>query len=198
VKHYWIFIGPLLVVSALAVTVLAALPLSTPAPPDSQTSTDSLPPGQRPLQVAAASEAIVRATVTGPQFYAPEVFAAIEDYHNPRLKRLRQEYGLERVTEGEPEEFRRLLKLRHWVHTRWPIDNEQQEGGDAFSILEKAKTGAGFHCSHSLAVQHAVMVSMGYVARDLGIDRNHEDLGRSMHHGVNEVWSNDYAKVGLA
>jgi hypothetical protein len=194
VKHHWFFIGPLLAVSALAVTVLAALALSTPAPPDSQTSIDSLSPGQRPLQVAAASEAIVRATVTGPQFYAPEVFAAIEDYHNPRLKRLRQEYGLERVTAGEPEEFRRLLKLRHWVHTRWPIDNEQQEGGDAFSILEKAKTGAGFHCSHLLAVQHAVMVSMGYVARDLGIDRNHEDLGRSMHHGVNEVWSNDYAK----
>jgi len=54
---------------------------------------------------------------------------------------------------GEPNEFRRLLKLRHWVHTRWPIDNDQKEGGDAFAILEKAKAGAGFHCSHSLTVQ---------------------------------------------
>src|SRR5439155_24556170 len=75
-----------------------------------------------------------------------------------------------------------------------PIDNDQQFSGDAFAILEKAKTGAGFNCTHSMAVQHAVMVSMGYVARDLGVDRNHEDIGRSMHHGVNEVWSNDYAK----
>ena len=33
-----------------------------------------------------------------------------------------------------------------------------------------------------------------FVVRDLGVDRNHEDLGKSMHHGVNEVWSNDYAK----
>ena len=146
------------------------------------------------MQVEAASEAIVRATVCGPAFHAPEIFAAIEDYHNPRLKRLRDEYGLEKVVAGEPNEFRRLLKLRHWVHTRWPIDNDQKEGGDAFAILEKAKAGAGFHCSHSLTVQHAVLVSMGYVARDLGVDRNHEDLSRSIHHGVNEVWSNDYAK----
>jgi hypothetical protein len=96
------------------------------------------------MQVDAASEAIVRATVSGPPFYAPEIFAAIEDYHNPRLKRLREEYGLEKVVAGEPYEFRRLLKLRHWVHTRWPIDNDQKEGGDAFAILEKAKAGAGF------------------------------------------------------
>jgi hypothetical protein len=149
---------------------------------------------QRPLQIEGASEAIVRATVSGPRFHPPEVFAAIEDFHNPRLKRLRNEYALEKVVAGEPNEFRKLLKLRHWVHTRWPIDNDQKEGGDAFAILEKAKTGAGFHCSHSLTVQHAVLVSMGFIARDLGVDRNHEDLGRSMHHGVNEVWSNYYAK----
>jgi len=146
------------------------------------------------MKIDSASEAIVTATVIGPAFYPPEVFAAIEDYHNPRLKRLRDEYFLEKVVAGEPNEFRRMLKLRHWVHSRWPIDNDQKEGGDAFAILEKAKTGVGFHCSHSLTVQHAVMVSMGYVVRDLGVDRNHEDLGRSIHYGVNEVWSNDYAK----
>ena len=193
-KHFWLSIGIILAVSAVVVAVGAALPLSTPTHQDSRTPTNSLSADQRLLQVDAASEAIVRATVTGPPFYAPEIFAAIEDYHNPRMKRLREEYGLDKVVAGESEEFRRLLKLRHWVNTRWPIDNDQKEGGDAFAILEKAKTGAGFHCSHSLTVQHAVMVSMGYVVRDLGIDRNHEDLGRSVHHGVNEVWSNDYAK----
>jgi hypothetical protein len=156
--------------------------------------TQALSAGTRPMQIDAGSDTIVRATVSGPRFYAPEIFAAIEDYHNPRLKRLREEYGLEKVVASETDEFRRLLKLRHWVHTRWPIDNDQKEGGDAFAILEKAKAGAGFHCSHSLTVQHAVMVSLGYVVRDLGVDRNHEDLGRSIHHGVNEVWSNDYAK----
>jgi hypothetical protein len=159
-----------------------------------QTHSPTEPAGNRPMPIEGASVASVRGTVSGPQFHGPEIFAAVEDYHNPRLKRLRDEYGLEKVIAGEPREFRRQLNLRHWIHTRWPIDNDQKEGGDAFAILEKAKTGAGFHCSHSLTVQHAVMVALGFVVRDLGIDRNHEDLGRSTHHGVNEVWSNDYAK----
>jgi len=185
----------LFTVIALAVSAItvAVLPMSRATLPYSPASS-SLSPDQRPMQIDAASPAVVRATLNGPRFHAPEIFAAIEDYHNPRLKRLRDEYGVEKVIAGESKEFRRLLKLRHWVHTRWPIDNDQKEGGDAFAILEKAKTGAGFHCSHSLTVQHAVMASMGYVVRDLGVDRNHEDLGRSIHHGVNEVWSNDYAK----
>ena len=180
-----IIAGVALALSAMAMVGVAYRPLSQPALSYLQTSTHSLSADSRRMQVDAASDGIVRATVSGPEFHVPEIFAAIEDYHNPRLKRLRDEYGLEKVVTGEPEEFRRLLKLRHWVHTRWPIDNDQKEGGDAFAILEKAKAGAGFHCSHSLTVQHAVMVSMGYVARDLGVDRNHEDLGRSIHHGVN-------------
>ena len=153
-----------------------------------------VPADERPLLIEGASPAIVRAALEGPRFHAPEIFAAFEDYHNPRVSRLREEYGLAGVVAGEPQEFRRQLKLRHWVHTRWPIDNNQNKGGDAFAILEMAKKGEGFHCSHSSTVQHAVMVAMGYVVRDLGVDRNHEDLGRSTHHGVNEVWSNEHAK----
>lgn len=185
--------GVLAVVGAGA-SVGATLPKATPILPYFHTPALVSGTDERPLKVEGASEAIVRATVSGPRFHAPELFAAVEDYHNPRLKRLRDEYELERVVADEPNEFRKLLKLRHWVQTRWHIDNEQLDGGDAFAILEKAKSGAGFNCSHSMAVQHAVMASMGFVARDLGVDRNHEDLGRSMHHGVNEVWSNDYAK----
>ena len=100
----------------------------------------------------------VSAMVEGPEYRSPEFFPGIEDYHNPRVKRLREEYALAKVVAGESGDFRRLLKLRHWVHSRWHIDNDQTFGGDAFAILEKAKTGAGFHCSHSMAVQHAVMV----------------------------------------
>jgi hypothetical protein len=151
-------------------------------------------PMLRPLRINGANEGIAGATVTGPEFRAPELFQGFEDYYNPRLKRLRDDYGLEKVIASEPNEFRRLLKLRHWVHSRWPINNDQNFSGDAFAILKKAKTGAGFNCSHSMTVQHAVMSAMGYVARYVLVDRNHEDLGRSLHHGVNEVWSNEHAK----
>ena len=148
----------------------------------------------RALRIDGAREGIVGSTVTGPEFRAPEFFQGFEDFYHPRLKRLRDESALDQVVAGEPGEFRRMLKLRRWVHGRWPINNDQNFSGDAFAILEKARTGAGFNCSHSMTVQHAVMSAMGYVARYVLVDRNHEDLGRSLHHGVNEVWSNDHAK----
>lgn len=151
-------------------------------------------PAARPLPMSGAGPEIVDATITGPQFHAPDLFHSFEDYHNPRLKRLRDAYQLEKVVADEPNEFRRILKLRHWVHKRWHFDFHQDFKGDAFAILEKAKTGCGFNCAHSMTVQHAVMSSMGYVSRYVHVDRNHEDLGMSRHHGVNEVWSNDFAK----
>lgn len=132
--------------------------------------------------------------IRGPQFHSTRFSDDFEDFASPRIARLRAEYRLDEVVRGETSEFKKLLKLRHWVHSRWPIDNDQNFSGDAFAILEKAKTGAGFHCSHAMRVQHAVMTAMGYVVRDLGVDSDHRVFGKSNHHGVNEVWSNDYAK----
>lgn len=53
-----------------------------------------LPADEYPMPVEGASKAIVRAVVQGPRFHPMELFAAIEDYHNPRVSRLREEYGL--------------------------------------------------------------------------------------------------------
>ena len=142
----------------------------------------------------AANRNMDEVAIRGPQFHGPRFSDDFEDFANPRNARLRGEYRLDDVVRGETSEFRRMLKLRHWVHSRWPIDNDQNFSGDAFEILEKAKTGAGFHCSHAMRVQHAVMTAMGYVVRDLGVDSDHLVFGKSNHHGVNEVWSNDYAK----
>ncbi len=148
----------------------------------------------RPLDVEGAKPSVRKATLSGPRFVAPEVFHGHEDFHHPRMKRLREEYRLEEAVRGEESDFRRMLRLRAWVHSRWPIDNNQNFSGDAFAILEKAKEGAGFHCAHSMTVQYAVMTAMGHVARNLGTDADHEKFGKSRHHGVNEVWSNEHAK----
>ena len=75
--------GVALVLSATAMAGMALRPLSQPALSYFQTSPHSSSADSRPMQVEAASEAIVRVTVSGPAFYAPEIFAAIEDYHNP-------------------------------------------------------------------------------------------------------------------
>ena len=149
----------------------------------------------RSLQINGADENIVQAEIQGPVFRSPEVFMGVEDYHNPRVNRLRKEYDFLEVIVDEESEFRKQLLLRNWIFNQWPIDDSQSFGGDAFAILHRARTtDEGFHCSHAMTVQQAVMTVSGYVARNLGVDRNHLEFGRSYHHGVNEIWSNEYAK----
>ncbi len=148
----------------------------------------------RPLRIEGADAGIAKATIAGPEFGASKLFFGVEDPLHPLAKRLRVEYRLDDVVRGETNEFRKLLKLRHWVHSRWHIDNDQRFNGDVFAILEKAKAGAGFNCSHAMKVQHAALTAMGFVVRDLGVQCNTEEFPDGFHHGVNEVWSNDYAK----
>ena len=153
------------------------------------------PQESRPLTVQGAPPGAYEAAIRGPEFHAPHpAFREFEEFSSPRIRRLREEYGLDAVVAGETSEFRRMLKLRNWIFQRWPIDNDQKSGGDVFAILEKAKAGYGFYCSHSMLVQHAVMTAMGYVARDLGVDSDHLAFGKSNHHGMNDVWSNEYGK----
>lgn len=111
----------------------------------------------RPLLIEDADMGIVKATVSGPEFAASTLFVGVEDPADPVAKRLREEYRLDNVVNGETSEFSKLLKLRHWVHSRWHIDNEQNFNGDVFAILEQAQAGAGFNCTHAMKVQHAVM-----------------------------------------
>ena len=147
----------------------------------------------RPLHIEGADGGIVRATVTGPDSHPPEVFCGFEDHYHPRLKTLRRRYRIDRAIRGESNEFRKILKLRHWVY-RQVSGGTHPFLGDALAILDKAAAGHRFYCTHCMIVQQAVFSAFGLVARNLGVDRNYWDLGRSVHHGVNEVWSNDYAK----
>lgn len=103
--------------------------------------------GERPLPIRGATPQIVEAAARGPLFCAPQLFQGFEDYYNPRLKRLRDEYRLDEVVAGERDEFRRILRLRHWVHTRWSFDFDQDFKGDAFAILENlhADNSRGIH-----------------------------------------------------
>lgn len=147
----------------------------------------------RDFPVKGANDVAV--TVHGPELHPPDIVQGVEDVHNPRVDRLRSEYGFLEVIDPSASEFEQQLALRHWVSEQWPIDDDQRFSGDVFAILERAATtDEGFHCSHAMRVQHAVMTASGFVARDLGVDRNSEIFGRSYHHGVNEVWSNEHAK----
>jgi len=189
---------------ALGVFVAAILAIAN-SPPRRVCHVQNIPPADlprdrnaaqssRPLPIDGADDRIVRATVSGPEFATSSLFVGTEDPTHSRAKRLREEYRLDDVVNGETSEFRKMLKLRHWVHSRWHIDNDQNFNGDVFSILEKAKAGAGFNCTHAMKVQHAVLTVTGFVVRDLGVQCNTEEFPDAFHHGVNEVWANEYAK----
>ncbi len=131
---------------------------------------------------------------TNPEYRGNELFRAFDSYYNPRVKQLRERYGLDQVVMGESEEWRRILLLRHWINSNIRIENDHptQTRGDAFAILDAAMQGGGFHCAHFSIVLEGVLNSFGYLTRRLGCGPGQIDHGG--HHGVNEVWVNSLCK----
>lgn len=132
--------------------------------------------------------------VENPHYRGNELFRAFENYYSPRVRELRNRYGLDAVVAGETHEWKRILLLRHWIKSSIAIDNENptKTRGDTFAILDAALRGGKFHCAHFSIVQHAVLNSFGYVTRRLGCGPGLKDDGG--HHGVNEVWVNKFSK----
>ena len=138
-----------------------------------------------------------QAPVDNPRYSNNELFRAYERFESPRIQRLREKYHLDDVVKNETDEWRRILLLRHWIKTHIKIENDHptQTRGDAFAILDAALQGGGFHCAHFSIVQQAVLNSFGYVARRLGCGPGLIDNGG--HHGVNEVWINQWSKWAI-
>ena len=132
--------------------------------------------------------------VENPRFCNNELFHAYEDYYSPRMRQLRERYGLGAVVAGETEEWKRILLLRHWIKSKIAIDDDNPTPAreDAFAILDAALRGGKFHCTHFSIVQHAVLNSFGSVTRRLGCGPGLKDDGG--HHGVNEVWVNKFSR----
>jgi hypothetical protein len=136
----------------------------------------------------------VAVPVENPRYCGNELFRAFENFHSPRIRELRARYALDTVVASETDEWRRILLLRHWIKSTIAIENANptQTRGDSFAILDAARQGGKFHCTHFSIVQHAVLNSFGYVTRRLGCGPGLKDDGG--HHGVNEVWVNRFSK----
>jgi hypothetical protein len=134
--------------------------------------------------------------VENPALRGNHLFGAQEDLRSPRFRQLRDRYELDKVVEGETNEFQRILLLRHWIKKNIRIENDHptETRGDAFGILDAALQGGGFHCGHFMVVQNAVLNAFGYVTRCLGVGPGGTPDSPGGHHGVNEVWSNDFCK----
>ncbi len=135
-----------------------------------------------------------------PGFIPNTAFLAFEDLSSPKFEALKARYKLDTVFHGEQDEFRRILLLRDWIRKVIQIsDFESSYPGDDYAekILDHALKGQGYHCGHYKIVQNAVMNSYGYVTRCLGAGPG-VNGGPDGHHGINEIWSNQYQKWFLS
>lgn len=140
------------------------------------------------------------AEVENPVYLANVVFQDFEDLTSPRFSHLKEKYQLDTIFHGETDEFRRILLLRHWIKSVISISDFERsypgEGNPEY-ILDEALKGQGYHCGHFMAVQNAVLNAYGYVTRTLGAGPGVKG-GPDGHHGINEVWLNQYNKWFLS
>lgn len=137
-----------------------------------------------------------------PVYKPMSAFQSMEDLTNPGFKHLREKYQLDTIFHGESDEFKRILMLRHWIKSVIMINDTGDPypgGGYAEGILDEALKGQGYHCGHFMTVQNGVMNAYGYVTRALGAGPGVQGQeGSDGHHGINEVWSNQYNKWVLS
>lgn len=117
------------------------------------------------------------------------------EYDDPLLETLRKEYFLENVVAGAADEWTAQLRLKDWVFRQIPGGNPKHSVRNSLDILKFAAQGETFYCTHYTMTYLEAAQALGWQARKIAVDRKHgpEGMGSS-HHGVAEVWSNQFRK----
>ncbi len=152
------------------------------------------------LMISCTSRTYYQVDVKNPEFKPDTVFRSYEDLSSPKFEHLIKKYQLDTIFHGETDEFRRILLLRHWIKSVIKInDFGDPYPGDGYAegILDAALKGQGYHCGHYMTVQNAIMNGFGYVTRTLGAGPGVKG-GPDGHHGINEIWLNQYNKWFLS
>lgn len=146
------------------------------------------------------SSSYYQVKVDNPEYRPNLEFRSFEDLTSPKFDHLIRKYQLDTIFHGETDEFKRILLLRHWIKTVIAINDHGDPypgDGSAEGILDAALKGQGFHCGHYMIVQNAVLNAFGYVTRTLGAGPGIKG-GPDGHHGIDEVWLNQYNKWFLS
>jgi hypothetical protein len=116
-------------------------------------------------------------------------------YSDESLATLRHRHPLERIVAGGRDEWQSQLLLKEWVHKAIPGGSPKVSYNNALEVLEHAARGATFWCTHYTITYAECAAALGWQSRKIGVDRKHgpEGMGSS-HHGVAEVWSNQFRK----
>lgn len=118
------------------------------------------------------------------------------EYTDPHLGQLREKYHLKSIIQGAADEWSAQQRLKDWVYRKIPGGDPKSSPSNALEILEKAEKGERFYCTFYAITYVECAHALGWQTRKIGVDRKHPggyQLGSS-HHGVAEVWSNQFCK----
>jgi hypothetical protein len=114
------------------------------------------------------------------------------------FQELRREFSIDSVVAGAKDDFERLLRLTHWVSTRWEHSpNQMASKSDPLTILREAEKGGRFICREYAVVLAGVANAYGMPARVLNLLPREVET-RSEAHSVAEVWLEPFHKWVLA
>lgn len=142
------------------------------------------------LQVAQlpqwASENLTLGDVRNDEICFTSIPFEYEDPNHPRMVALRKKYKLDEVVAGAESELEKMVRLRHWVATRWKYNppTEFYPPWDADAIISNK---IGFCVQYAITFTQCA-ISLGYQARF--VFGNHYGVG----HEVSEFWSNELQK----
>lgn len=110
-----------------------------------------------------------------------------EDLTDKKLKFLREKYALQELISNTPDEWSRIILLRDWVKKKIPIGAPKNVdyNFDAVDILSRSENGQTFFCSEYSTVFVQCALSIGLIARYVGLFKGHV---------VAEIWSNEFGK----
>lgn len=149
------------------------------------------------LEAAAATAGFLveRAEANAPAAIPPRLPFAMFNYDDGAMVGLRENFHLQNVVAGAPDEWAAQLMLKEWVHDHIQDGEPKQNASHAQDILDFAAKGGKFWCTYYAITYVETAQALGWQARPIGVDRRHgpEGLG-SKHHGVAEVWSNQFNK----
>ena len=115
---------------------------------------------------------------------------------NPKLRELRERYGLDRVVASGRDEFDKQILLMDWVHNRFKkFGQPSVKTKGALDILQSIEEGHTFFCTQYAQLFASAAASLGWVDRVLAL-RRHQDKsgGGSTEHSTTEIWSNQHRK----
>lgn len=120
-----------------------------------------------------------------------------EDFSHPKLRRLRDEYRLDDVISSGSTEYEQQLILKDWVGKALPQGKPSKDylPLSAFEILEDASSGDySFWCTQFAHVFVQCATALGWYSRKVSIDWDHSQNEEDRHHGINDIWSEQFNK----